>query len=51
MTEDVVSNIAPPVITCPSCEGMLPSELGLVTCVLCSVQVNTSSMNRPVALG
>ena len=39
MTEDVVSNIAPPVITCPSCEGMLPSELGLVTCVLCSVQV------------
>ena len=31
----VESKIAPPPLTCPKCDGLLPSALGELSCVLC----------------
>ncbi|MBP66527.1 MAG: hypothetical protein CMA67_04630 [Euryarchaeota archaeon] len=35
----VESRIAPPALTCPKCNGLLPSKLGIVECELCSASV------------
>ena len=33
------SRVAPPALTCPKCEGLLPSGLGDLQCTLCSAKV------------
>jgi len=35
----VESQIAPPPLSCPKCQGMLPVGLGELTCQLCSARV------------
>ena len=35
----VESRIAPPSLTCPSCDGLLPSGLGEFQCKLCKAEV------------
>lgn len=35
----VESQIAPPALSCPKCEGMLPMTLGEVSCLLCEAKV------------
>ena len=35
----VESQIAPPPLSCPKCQGMLPVGLGELTCQLCSTRV------------
>ena len=35
----VESRIAPPSLTCPKCEGLLPSGLGVISCKLCDAEV------------
>lgn len=41
MSEEVVveSRIAPPALTCPKCSSLLPSDLGVLTCTICSSNV------------
>ncbi len=41
MEEDltVESAISPPDLSCPKCEGLLPPELGEVSCILCDAKV------------
>ena len=41
MEEDlaVESAIAPPDLSCPKCEGLLPPELGEISCLLCDAKV------------
>ncbi|DAC48440.1 MAG TPA: hypothetical protein HA340_06960 [Candidatus Thalassarchaeaceae archaeon] len=36
---DVDSSIAPPLINCPNCDGLLPLGLGEKTCTLCEAVV------------
>jgi len=36
----VESRIAPPPLTCPKCSSLLPSDLGVLTCLICSAKVN-----------
>jgi DNA-directed RNA polymerase subunit RPC12/RpoP len=36
---DVESSIAPPLINCPNCDGLLPLGLGEKTCTLCEAVV------------
>jgi DNA-directed RNA polymerase subunit M/transcription elongation factor TFIIS len=36
----VESRVAPPDLSCPKCNGLLPSKLGKVRCVLCEAEVN-----------
>jgi DNA-directed RNA polymerase subunit RPC12/RpoP len=35
----VESRIAPPALSCPKCASLLPSDLGVLTCSICSSQV------------
>ncbi|RPG70480.1 MAG: hypothetical protein CBC59_002700 [Euryarchaeota archaeon TMED99] len=35
----VESRIAPPALSCPKCDGLLPNELGEVQCTLCPARV------------
>ena len=35
----VESKIAPPPLTCPKCDGLLPSALGELSCVLCGARM------------
>jgi len=35
----VESKVSPPALSCPKCKGMLPMELGEVTCQLCQARV------------
>ena len=35
----VESQVAPPVMRCPKCDGLLPSKLGELDCVLCDAEV------------
>jgi DNA-directed RNA polymerase subunit M/transcription elongation factor TFIIS len=35
----VESRISPPALSCPKCEGLLPSALGDLQCTLCSAKV------------
>ena len=37
----VESRIAPPSLSCPKCNGLLPSGLGDIECVLCGAHVRT----------
>ena len=39
-TPGVESRIAPPDLTCPRCNHLLPSGLGVIKCVMCDVEVN-----------
>ncbi len=36
---DVMSKVTPPDLSCPKCGGLLPSELGEITCILCETKV------------
>tara|TARA_B100000459_G_C8527313_1_gene178925 strand:- start:145 stop:537 length:393 start_codon:yes stop_codon:yes gene_type:complete len=36
---EVESSIAPPGLTCPRCDGLLPTGLGEMTCTLCEAKV------------
>lgn len=36
----VESKIAPPALSCPKCSSLLPSELGILTCSICSSKVD-----------
>ena len=38
--KSVESRVAPPDLSCPKCNGLLPSKLGKIRCVLCDVEVN-----------
>ena len=35
----VESRVAPPALTCPKCDGLLPSGLGEIQCTLCDAKV------------
>jgi len=35
----VESTIAPPALSCPKCNGMLPNKLGEIQCALCDAKV------------
>ena len=35
----VESRVAPPPLSCPKCDGLLPNELGEIRCTLCSARV------------
>ena len=35
----VESKISPPPLTCPRCEGLLPSVLGEISCLLCGARI------------
>ena len=35
----VESRISPPALSCPKCNGLLPNELGELTCKLCNARV------------
>ena len=35
----VESNILPPSLTCPKCDGLLPSVLGEISCTLCGTRM------------
>ncbi|MBT3476369.1 MAG: hypothetical protein HN458_00290 [Euryarchaeota archaeon] len=35
----VESRISPPALSCPKCDGLLPNELGELTCTLCNARV------------
>lgn len=35
----VESRVAPPPLSCPKCDGLLPNELGEVRCTLCHARV------------
>ena len=37
---EVESEISPPLINCPNCDGLLPLGLGTKTCTLCDAVVN-----------
>ena len=37
----VESRIAPPPLSCPKCDGLLPSALGDIQCDLCNANVRT----------
>ena len=41
MSEEAVveSRIAPPALSCPKCEGLLPFDLGEIQCTLCEAKV------------
>lgn len=36
---EIMSRISPPPANCPSCESLLPSNLGELDCVVCSAKV------------
>ena len=36
---EIESRIAPPPAHCPNCESLLPSNLGVLECVVCTAQV------------
>lgn len=38
-TPGIESRIAPPDLSCPRCENLLPSGLGIITCVMCKAKV------------
>lgn len=39
-TPGVESRISPPDLTCPRCNHLLPSGLGVIKCVMCDAEVN-----------
>ena len=47
---DVESRIAPPLVNCPQCEGMLPQGLGEIECVLCGSLCRVSHQPTIIAL-
>ena len=38
-TPGIESRIAPPDLSCPRCNNLLPSGLGIITCVMCKAEV------------
>lgn len=38
----IESNVSPPALSCPKCNGMLPMALGEVTCSLCEAKVRVN---------